>query len=150
MRAETTPRSPVSIFRSCRAGTIRVTSFLNMHRRIETMDYADAAAVDLVMEFNSNGLQIGTEMNSARACVRRMAASDRAAPYKARASGEFKIGLIAAIPRLRAFAILLSGNTDRADDLLQETLAKALQNFGSYSVRCWYGSVWDRGWGLIR
>ena len=64
-----TPRSPVSIFRSFRAGTIRVTSFLDMHRRIETMDYANAAADDLVMEFNTNGLQTGTLMNSARARV---------------------------------------------------------------------------------
>ena len=24
------------------------------------------------------------------------------------------------------------------------------KKLGSYSVRCWYGSVWDRGWGLIR
>ena len=98
------------------------------------MDYANAAADDLVMEFNTNGLQTGTLMNSARARVSRMAASDPAAPNKARASGDFKVGLIAAIPKLRAFAILLSGNRDRADDLVQETLAKALQNFGSFEI----------------
>jgi hypothetical protein len=62
MRAEITPRSLVSIFRSFRAGTIRVTSFLNLHRRIETMDYANAAAGDVMMEFNTNGLQTGAEM----------------------------------------------------------------------------------------
>ena len=33
--------------------------------------------------------------------------------------------LLAAIPSLRAFAISLSGNPDRADDLVQDTLVKA-------------------------
>jgi hypothetical protein len=46
------------------------------------MDYANAAADDLMMEFNTNGLQTGTLMNSARARVSRMAASDPAAPNK--------------------------------------------------------------------
>lgn len=51
-----------------------------------------------------------------------------------RPSEEFKNELIAAIPRLRAFAVSLSGNADRADDLVQETLTKALQNFGSFEA----------------
>lgn len=51
------------------------------------MDYANAAAGDVMMEFNTNGLQTGAEMNSARARVGRMAAADPAAPNKARASG---------------------------------------------------------------
>jgi RNA polymerase sigma-70 factor (ECF subfamily) len=33
--------------------------------------------------------------------------------------------LLAAIPSLRAFAISLCGNPDRADDLVQDTLVKA-------------------------
>ena len=36
----------------------------------------------------------------------------------------FKEELVAAIPMLRGFARSLSGNRDRADDLVQETLAK--------------------------
>jgi RNA polymerase sigma-70 factor (ECF subfamily) len=36
--------------------------------------------------------------------------------------------LISTLPHLRAFAISLSGNIDRADDLVQETLARALAN----------------------
>jgi RNA polymerase sigma-70 factor (ECF subfamily) len=33
-----------------------------------------------------------------------------------------------AVPGLRAFAISLSGNVDRADDLVQETLLRAIAN----------------------
>lgn len=43
-------------------------------------------------------------------------------------SASFKQELIEVIPTLRAFARSLSGNRDRADDLVQETLAKAISN----------------------
>ncbi|MBV8754267.1 MAG: RNA polymerase subunit sigma, partial [Hyphomicrobiales bacterium] len=39
--------------------------------------------------------------------------------------------VLAAVPSLRAFAISLSGNVDRADDLVQETLLRALVNIDS-------------------
>lgn len=38
---------------------------------------------------------------------------------------------LAAVPRLRAFAISPCGNVDRADDLVQETLMLALANINS-------------------
>jgi RNA polymerase sigma-70 factor (ECF subfamily) len=37
-------------------------------------------------------------------------------------------GMLAAVPSLRAFAVSLCGNIDRADDLVQETLVRALAN----------------------
>ncbi len=40
--------------------------------------------------------------------------------------------LVAALPVLRAFARSLSGNRDRADDLVQETLARALANWDKF------------------
>jgi RNA polymerase sigma-70 factor, ECF subfamily len=40
--------------------------------------------------------------------------------------------VLAAVPSLRAFAISLSGNVDRADDLVQETLLRALANIDSF------------------
>ena len=40
--------------------------------------------------------------------------------------------IIATVPRLRAFAMSLSGNLDRADDLVQETLLRALANIDSF------------------
>lgn len=48
------------------------------------------------------------------------------------ASAEIKADLIAVIPNLRAFAVSLCGNPDRADDLVQETLVKAWSNLDSF------------------
>ncbi len=45
---------------------------------------------------------------------------------------ETKAAILAAVPNLRAFAISLSGNVDRADDLVQETLAKAIANIHTF------------------
>ncbi len=46
---------------------------------------------------------------------------------------DFKKDLVSSIPSLRAFARSLSGNRDRADDLVQETLAKAIAKKDSYT-----------------
>ena len=40
--------------------------------------------------------------------------------------------VLAAVPSLRAFAISLCGNVDRAADLVQETLLRALANINSF------------------
>src|SRR5438105_13266557 len=40
--------------------------------------------------------------------------------------------MLAAVPSLRAFAISLCGNVDRADDLVQETLLRAMANITSF------------------
>ena len=40
--------------------------------------------------------------------------------------------MLAAVPSLRAFGISLCGNVDRADDLVQETLLRALANIKSF------------------
>jgi RNA polymerase sigma-70 factor, ECF subfamily len=40
--------------------------------------------------------------------------------------------VLAAVPKLRAFAISLCGSVDRADDLVQETLLRALANIDSF------------------
>ena len=40
--------------------------------------------------------------------------------------------MLATVPSLRAFAISLCGNVDRADDLVQEALLRALANLGSF------------------
>jgi len=47
---------------------------------------------------------------------------------------QFKADLIGSIQSLRAFAISLVGRTDRADDLVQETLTKAWQHRRSYQM----------------
>ena len=40
--------------------------------------------------------------------------------------------MLTSVPSLRAFAISLCGNVDRADDLVQETLLRAWANIGSF------------------
>src|SRR6478672_12394217 len=40
--------------------------------------------------------------------------------------------ILATVPSLRAFAVSLCGNLDRADDLVQETLLRALANIDSF------------------
>ena len=46
---------------------------------------------------------------------------------------DIRKALLAAIPSLRAFAISLCGNADKADDLVQETLVKAWSHIGSFT-----------------
>jgi RNA polymerase sigma-70 factor, ECF subfamily len=41
--------------------------------------------------------------------------------------------MLAAVPGLRAFAISISGNPDRADDLVQETLVRAIASINSFT-----------------
>jgi RNA polymerase sigma-70 factor (ECF subfamily) len=41
--------------------------------------------------------------------------------------------MVSSIPKLRAFAVSLCGNQDRADDLVQETLARGLLNIESFT-----------------
>jgi RNA polymerase sigma-70 factor, ECF subfamily len=45
---------------------------------------------------------------------------------------ETKADVLAAIPKLRAFAVSLCGRTTRADDLVQETLMRAWANIESF------------------
>src|SRR5205085_10282703 len=40
--------------------------------------------------------------------------------------------MLSAVPSLRAFAISLSGKVDRSDDLVQETLLRAMANIDSF------------------
>lgn len=46
----------------------------------------------------------------------------------------FKADLLAAIPSLRAFAVSLAQNSDKADDLVQETLVKAWDKQSSFQI----------------
>ena len=53
--------------------------------------------------------------------------------------------LVAAIPNMRAFAISLCGNRDRADDLVQEALVKAWNHLDSFeegtNLRAWLFTI---------
>jgi RNA polymerase sigma-70 factor, ECF subfamily len=46
----------------------------------------------------------------------------------------FKADLLSAIPSLRAFAVSLAQNADKADDLVQETLVKAWDKHESFQM----------------
>ncbi len=47
-------------------------------------------------------------------------------------TAEVRAGLLAAVPNLRAYALSLARDRDRADDLVQETLLKGWQHRGRY------------------
>jgi RNA polymerase sigma-70 factor (ECF subfamily) len=53
--------------------------------------------------------------------------------------------VLAAVPSLRAFAISLCGNVDRADDLVQETLVKAWNSLSSFergtNLKAWLFTI---------
>src|SRR6476659_7789315 len=57
----------------------------------------------------------------------------------------FKNALLGAIPSLRAFAVSLSQNADRADDLVQETLVKAWDKQASFqpgtNLKAWLFTI---------
>lgn len=45
---------------------------------------------------------------------------------------EIREGILCAVPSLRAFAISLTGSLDQADDLVQETILRALSNLDRF------------------
>lgn len=51
-----------------------------------------------------------------------------------RSSGDLQSMLVAAIPNMRAFAISLCSDVDRADDLVQDTLVKAWKNLDGFEA----------------
>ncbi len=57
----------------------------------------------------------------------------------------FRQDLLAAIPSLRAFAVSLSQNADKADDLVQETLVKAWDKQASFqegtNLKAWLFTI---------
>lgn len=60
-------------------------------------------------------------------------------------SEAIKNALVAAIPNLRAFAISLTGNADRADDLVQEALVKAWDKIDTFqegtNLKAWLFTI---------
>jgi RNA polymerase sigma-70 factor, ECF subfamily len=53
--------------------------------------------------------------------------------------------ILAIVPRLRAFAVSLTASTDRADDLVQETMLRALTHIGQFqpgtNLRAWLFTI---------
>jgi RNA polymerase sigma-70 factor (ECF subfamily) len=60
-------------------------------------------------------------------------------------SDEFREGLIAELPNLRAFAVSLCGSVQQADDLVQDTMLKAWSNADKFqpgtSLRAWLFTI---------
>ena len=60
-------------------------------------------------------------------------------------SADFKRDLIDALPKLRAFAVSLIGNPDRADDLVQDTIMKAWAKQDSFepgtNIKAWLFTI---------
>ncbi len=68
-----------------------------------------------------------------------------AAPAADVAHAAFRKDLIAAIPKLRAFALSLASHADHADDLVQETLMKAWNHQESFqagtNIKAWLFTI---------
>jgi RNA polymerase sigma-70 factor (ECF subfamily) len=64
---------------------------------------------------------------------------------RSQAHANLKTGMLALLPNLRAFALSLCGNPDRADDLVQETLLKAWDHVDSFeqgtNLRAWLFTI---------
>jgi RNA polymerase sigma-70 factor (ECF subfamily) len=64
---------------------------------------------------------------------------------KLAANSQITADLLSVIPNLRAFAVSLCGNLDRADDLVQETVVKAWSNIDSFvegtNLRAWLFTI---------
>jgi RNA polymerase sigma-70 factor (ECF subfamily) len=62
---------------------------------------------------------------------------------------EIRDQLVAAMPSLRAFAISLTGNTDRADDLVQDTVLRAWANVEKFqegtNLNAWLFTILRNG-----
>src|SRR6185369_7308724 len=60
-------------------------------------------------------------------------------------SNALRDDLLASIPNLRAFAVSLTGSSERADDLVQETLTKAWAKFHTFqegtNLRAWLFTI---------
>lgn len=67
------------------------------------------------------------------------------AAKKAQSNPSVRDELLAQIPSLRAFAVSLCGQMDKADDLVQEALVKAWSNLGSFTegtnMRAWMFTI---------
>lgn len=63
----------------------------------------------------------------------------------ARQSEEFTSAMLATVPALRAFAVSLTGRSDRADDLVQETILKAWAASASFqpgtNMKAWLFTI---------
>ena len=99
-----------------------------IHRR----GAASAAASQVSMRDQRSSMKmIAASRSRPRATIRLATirtTKDRADPLQPSVRG----AMLAAVPSLRAFAISLSGNVDRADDLVQETLLRAMANIDSF------------------
>lgn len=63
---------------------------------------------------------------------------------------QFKRDLLASLPSLRAFAVSLIGQTDRADDLVQDTIMKAWAKQDSFeagtNIKAWLFTILRNGY----
>ncbi|MGE0722833.1 MAG: sigma-70 family RNA polymerase sigma factor [Alphaproteobacteria bacterium] len=88
----------------------------------------------------------GIDRQSAAGIGRAPAAAPRVDAF----DGDFRQGLVACVPQLRAFARMLVGARDVADDLVQETVAKALAAEGRFrpgtNLRAWLMTILRNHW----
>jgi RNA polymerase sigma-70 factor (ECF subfamily) len=84
------------------------------------------------MDMNCAMYQPKGPINLAKANAVRSTAVDKL-PKRLTVEPSVRDIMLAAIPSLRAFAISLSGSVDRADDLVQETVMRAMASIDSFT-----------------
>jgi RNA polymerase sigma-70 factor, ECF subfamily len=84
------------------------------------------------MDMNCATYQVKGSINLANANAARSTAVDKVTERMTPQPSVQDV-MLAAIPGLRAFAISLSGSADRADDLVQETVIRAIANIDSFT-----------------
>jgi RNA polymerase sigma-70 factor, ECF subfamily len=71
--------------------------------------------------------------------------STRSPPRKGSLTTSLRREILATVPRLRAFAVSLTASSDRADDLVQETILRALTHIDQFqpgtNMRAWLFTI---------
>jgi RNA polymerase sigma-70 factor (ECF subfamily) len=80
-----------------------------------------------------------------RSNTSRAAKPPRATNGTSRLTPKLRQEILASVPRLRAFAVSLTASTDRADDLVQETMLRALSHIDQFrpgtNLRAWLFTI---------
>jgi RNA polymerase sigma-70 factor (ECF subfamily) len=151
IRPETPPRTSIRLMNFRPTVLVTTPAEKSLQNQVRVM-FADSAQSFLAPQGATLG-QIATRINELSARRERNAVAVTvkftAAPAQVPAQGlmvdAFRKALLAETPRLRAFAMSIARNSDRADDLVQTTLTKGWANRSKFeygtNLRAWLFTI---------